>query len=135
MMHASHRMPFFKDRRGAAALEFAIVAPVLFAMLFGVFEIGRLMYEQSRASAAAAAGARAAAVYGADDDGSIERAIEARYESNQLPSLEVTITSQAFGAQAFRRIDVVYDFEFLIHFSDNWNGVTITATRYAPDFS
>ena len=135
MERASPHAGFFKDRRGAAALEFAIVAPVLFAMLFGVFEIGRLMYEQSRASAAAAAGVRAAAVFGADDDVSIEDAIEARYESSQLTNLDVTITDQTFGTQAFRKIEVVYDFVFLIHFSDDWNGVTITATRYAPDFS
>lgn len=108
---------------------------MLFALLFGVFEIGRLMYEQSRASSAAAAGVRAAAVYGADDDDSIEAAIEARYDSNQIDNLDVTITDQTFGTQAFRRIDVVYDFDFLIHFSNDWSGVTITATRYAPDFS
>lgn len=126
---------FVFDRRGAAAIEFAIIAPVLFSMLFGVFEIGRLMYEQSRAAAAAAAGVRAAAIYGADADADIEAAIEARYQSDQQSNLEVTITDETFGAQAFRRIDVVYDFVFLIHFSDDWNSVTITETRYAPDFS
>lgn len=135
MTRAGFISPFAADRRGAAAIEFAIIAPVLFAMLFGVFEIGRLMYEQSRAAAAAAAGVRAAAVYGAGDDASIEAAVEARYGSAQIADLQVTISDETFGAQAFRRIDVIYDFTFLIHFSDNWDGVTITATRYAPDFS
>ena len=135
MNAAAPKQSFDKDRRGAAAIEFAIVAPVLFAMLFGVFEIGRLMYEQSKAAAAASAGARAAAIYGANDDDSIEAAIEARYSAADIDKLEVTISDETFGAQAFRRIDVVYDFDFLIRFSDAWSGVTITETRYAPDFS
>lgn len=135
MTCAAHKQSFAGDRRGAAAIEFAIVAPVLFAMLFGVFEIGRLMYEQSKAAAAASAGARAAAIYGADDDDSIEAAIEARYSAADINKLDITISDETFGAQAFRRIDVVYDFDFLIHFSDAWSGVTITETRYAPDFS
>jgi Flp pilus assembly protein TadG len=130
---------FGRDARGAAAIEFAIIAPLLFAMLFGVFEIGRLMYEQSRAAAAAAAGARAAAVYSAEDDddveAAVEAAVEARYPSNMISNLDVVVTPQTFGTQAFRRIDVTFDFDFLIHFSKDWNGVTITATRYAPDFS
>lgn len=135
MKRACPLVPFAKDRRGAAAIEFAIVAPVLFALLFGVFEIGRLMYQQSLVAAAAAAGARAAAVYGADDDDSIEAAVEARFSSSQIGNLDVNFASETFGAQAFLRIDVTYEFDFLIHFSDDWNGVTITATRYAPDFS
>lgn len=130
---------FGRDARGAAAIEFAIIAPLLFAFLFGVFEVGRLMYEQSRASAAAAAGARAAAVYSAEDDAdviaAIEAAVQARYPSNMISNLDVNVNGQTFGTQAFRRIDVTFDFNFLIHFSKDWSGVTITATRYAPDFS
>jgi Flp pilus assembly protein TadG len=40
-------------RRGAAAVEFAIVAPLLFAIVFGLVEFGRaLMVEQALVSAA-----------------------------------------------------------------------------------
>jgi Flp pilus assembly protein TadG len=40
-------------RRGAAVVEFAIVAPLLFAIVFGLVEFGRaLMVEQSLVSAA-----------------------------------------------------------------------------------
>lgn len=127
-----------RDVRGAAAVEFAIIAPVLFAFLFGIFEVGRLMYEQSRAAAAAAAGARTAAIYSGGTDTAvttaITNAVKARYPSNMVSNVVVTVTPQTFGTQAFRRIDVTFNFVFLIHFSKNWNGVTITATRYAPRF-
>lgn len=36
-----------EDRGGAAALEFAIVAPVFFALLFGVVQLGILFQAQS----------------------------------------------------------------------------------------
>lgn len=36
--------PLWHDRRGAAVLEFAILAPILFAMLFGVVQVGLQMW-------------------------------------------------------------------------------------------
>ncbi len=139
MKSAANFRAFGRDARGAAAIEFAIIAPLLFAMLFGVFEVGRLMYEQSRAAAAAAAGARAAAVFAGEDDDeiveAIESAVQARYPSSMISDLVVDVNPHTFGTQAFRRIDVTFNFNFLINFSKEWSGVTITATRYAPDFS
>ncbi len=119
------------DRTGAQAVEFAIIAPVLFAFIFGTFEIGRVMYEQNRVAAAAAAGVRAVTLYGPSDITKIEDAINAR-----LPyTAAISVTDTTFGTQPFKKIDVTYDFDFLIRFNKDWNGVTITATRYAPAFS
>ncbi len=120
-----------RDQRGAAALEFAIIAPVLFAFMFGIFEVGRVMYERNRVAAAAAVGARAVAMYGADDEDAIEAAINAKlpYEA------DIAFTDVTFGEQDFKQIDITYDFDFLIKFSHEWSGVTITATRYAPAVS
>lgn len=35
---------FGRDKSGVAAVEFAIIAPILFMMLFGVLETGRVLY-------------------------------------------------------------------------------------------
>jgi len=119
---------FARDKGGAQAVEFAIIAPVLFAFIFGVFEIGRLTYEQNRVAAAAAAGARAVSLYGATDTTHITAAINAK-----LPyTAQVALSDTTLGTQAFKKIDVTYNFSFLIKFSHQWSGVTITATRYAP---
>jgi Flp pilus assembly protein TadG len=118
---------FAREADGAQAVEFAIIAPILLASMFGVFEVGRMMYEQNRVAAAAAAGARAVAVYGADDEPNIEAAINAR-----LPyAATIDLADVTFGAQSFKKIEVTYDFDFLIKFRPQWSGVTITATRYA----
>lgn len=118
----------FHSRDGAAAVEFAIIAPVLFAFMFGVFEVGRVMYEQNRVAAAAAAGARAVTVYGADDESAIESAI-----NSKLPyAADIAFEDVILGSQEFKKIVITYDFDFLIKFSKDWSGVTISATRYAP---
>ena len=48
----AHR--FWADRDGAAAVEFAIVLPVMLAMLFGEVEVGQMMVASRRADNAAA---------------------------------------------------------------------------------
>jgi len=50
------------DDRGAAALEFALVLPVLLLVLFGLIDFGRLLNAQLVVSDAAREGARAAAL-------------------------------------------------------------------------
>jgi len=122
------RNSLFRNRDGAAAVEFAIIAPVIFAFLFGIFEVGRVMYEQNRVAAAAAAGARAVTLYGAADETAIENAINAK-----LPyAATIEFEDLTLGSQEFKKIIITYDFDFLIKFTEGWSGVTISATRYAP---
>lgn len=48
---------------GAAAIEFAIVAPLLFVLLFGIIEFGAILYNQSVITNASREGARYAATF------------------------------------------------------------------------
>jgi Flp pilus assembly pilin Flp len=54
-----------RNRRGAAAVEFAVVAPVLFLMVFGMIEYGRAVMVQQVMTNAAREGARSAVLDGA----------------------------------------------------------------------
>jgi Flp pilus assembly protein TadG len=51
-----------RDERGAAAVELALVLPVLLMLLFGIVEVGRGYEAKIALADAARAGARAAAV-------------------------------------------------------------------------
>lgn len=53
-----------KSDRAAAAVEFALVAPILIALLLGMVEFGFLIFLNSAAAGAAREGARAAAISG-----------------------------------------------------------------------
>jgi Flp pilus assembly protein TadG len=60
---SQRRVPTRKhDRRGAAAVEFAIVAPLFFLLLAGIIEFGQAFRIQHSLSNASRRGARAAAV-------------------------------------------------------------------------
>lgn len=52
--------------RGQAMVEFALVAPIFFAMLFGIIELGRAVYYIQTVNNAAREGARYAIVHGGD---------------------------------------------------------------------
>lgn len=57
------------DRRGAVAVEFAIMAPVLLAILYGMVELSRVFEMQNLLDTAAREGARMAAM---DRDGLLQ---------------------------------------------------------------
>ncbi|MDY0166200.1 MAG: pilus assembly protein [Thermoguttaceae bacterium] len=54
-----------KNRRGAAAVEFAIVAPLFFLLIFGIIEFGRMIMVQQIITNASREGARVAVLDGA----------------------------------------------------------------------
>jgi Flp pilus assembly pilin Flp len=51
-----------KQDRGAAAVEFALVFPVIFLLLYGLISFGAILYTQLAVSRAVSDGARAAAL-------------------------------------------------------------------------
>ena len=56
---------FWRDRRGVAALEFALIAPALFLLPVGIIDVGRMMWTASTLDHVAREGARYATVHGA----------------------------------------------------------------------
>jgi Flp pilus assembly pilin Flp len=67
MMHREGK-PRRRGDNGAAAVEFALVVPLLFLLLFGIISYGVMLSFRQSLSQAAAEGARAAAVTVIDDD-------------------------------------------------------------------
>lgn len=55
---------FRRDQRGTAVVEFALVAPILFLLVFGILDFGRALNYYNQLTQLAGQGARAAAVDG-----------------------------------------------------------------------
>lgn len=72
-MKALYRTSKKHGYRAQAIVEFAIVAPILFMMLFGVLEVGRLIYVYAVVNNASRDGARYASAVGLDDSGLFKR--------------------------------------------------------------
>ncbi|MDO3378430.1 TadE/TadG family type IV pilus assembly protein [Geoalkalibacter halelectricus] len=55
-----------RDDRGAAAVEFAVVLPLLLMLVFGIIEFGLLIYNKAMITNASREAARAGIVYASD---------------------------------------------------------------------
>lgn len=58
----------FRSEEGVAAVEFALIAPLLFVLTFGIIEFGLLLFDKAVVTNASREGARAAIVYSSDID-------------------------------------------------------------------
>jgi Flp pilus assembly protein TadG len=87
-------------RRGAAAVEFALVLPVLLAILTGILEYGWLFLQQSNLSAAVREGARVGSMtMQADGPGAAaETRIRAAMTALNLPGAAATVTTSQAGS-------------------------------------
>ena len=71
-------------QRGVAAVEFALLAPLFFAFLFGIIEMARVLYLMNAATEATRLGARVAVVCDMNDTAIVSRMQE------MLPGLAAT---------------------------------------------
>jgi Flp pilus assembly protein TadG len=86
-------------RRGAAAVEFALVATVFFLFVFGVFEIGRLMMLQQIMGEACRQGARRAILESASESAIVSQ-IESKLAANTIAGATVTISWEDKATQS-----------------------------------
>ncbi len=92
-----------RKRRGASAVEFAVVAPVIFLLIFGMIEFGRLVMVQQILTNAAREGARRAILQDATA-GAVIQTVR-NYLTNctingNNPNLVISVTPAPEQAQA-----------------------------------
>jgi Flp pilus assembly protein TadG len=116
-MKAKNKM---SNERGVAAIEFALVLPILLLLLIGIVEMSLLLYDKAMITNAAREGARAGIVYDViDPDGIPDNGDEFYHPSNAV--IQATVTQ--------------YLQNFLIDFAAD-PGPTTTITRHdASDFT
>ncbi|MBF0325440.1 TadE/TadG family type IV pilus assembly protein [Magnetospirillum moscoviense] len=78
-----------RDQTGASAVEFALVAPMLIALVLGLVDFGQAMRERMQLTAAAHAGIQYAAL-NPNNLGGISGAVTA---SGSIPSARLSITT------------------------------------------
>jgi Flp pilus assembly protein TadG len=94
------KAPALSRQRGAAAVEFALVSLVFFTMLFGAFEMGRLMFYWNTAAEVTRLGARMAVV--CDPNTTSRDAIRARMRQllPLIPDAEIVVAYSPAGCTA-----------------------------------
>lgn len=89
-----------RRRKGAAAVEFAVVAPVFVLMLLGMMEYGRMLMVQQSLTAAAREGARLAVV-DETTEAEVKTLVKSFLASSGVtdPTVSVTSTGTAVHGQ------------------------------------
>lgn len=95
--------------RGASAMEFAIVAPVLFLLLIGVAQLGILFFADAGLQHALSEGARMATIYPTPSEDAIKAKIEEpRFGIDASRLTEPTITYGSLDGAEYADIAVQY---------------------------
>jgi Flp pilus assembly protein TadG len=97
--------------RGAAAVEFALVLPLLLLLVFGIIDFGRALNAQITLTQAAREGARLAAL----GQSAATVTSQAQAAATDLSPVTVAVTGCAVGAggTANATVTVTYHFSFL----------------------
>jgi Flp pilus assembly protein TadG len=90
----------YRKKRGAAAVEFAIVAPLFFLLLFGMIEYGRCVLVQQVLTNASREGARRAVLDGTDTSDVIE-VIDGYLANASITGATVTVNPDPPGNALF----------------------------------
>jgi Flp pilus assembly protein TadG len=101
-----------KGDRGAAAVEFALVLPLLLLIVFGIIDFGRALNAQITLTEAAREGVRLAAL--GESNGTVQASAQAA--APQLSGVTVTVTASCppgAGPTANAQVDVSYSFSFI----------------------
>ena len=111
--------------RGAAAVEFALVAVLLLTLVFGIAEFGRMWFLQSSLSAAARDGARTMAVKNDQDEA--EAAAEAVFTSGGGPTtISITPATGDCDSGGSATVTLTYDAAFMTGFFNPIFGESVT---------
>ena len=117
----------FKCQRGASAVEFAIVLPLLLVFIFGIIEFGILLYDKAIITNASREGARTAILYHAPTGlsepipaGDVQTVVLSYCAahlinfSSATPSVTVSPITMGAAGMKYRTVTVSYGYTFLV---------------------
>lgn len=134
-----------RERRGIVAVEFAIVAPILLALTFGILQMGRAFEMQTLLDTAAREGARFASI---DRDGLLASGQTANQKlmndvknflaSNGIPKDKITVSvkSHTNPTAEFNLEDPANDLKlFDVNVSVNFSAVSLQPVSASNDYA
>ncbi|HEX5444462.1 MAG TPA: TadE family protein [Pirellulales bacterium] len=121
-----------RSRRGVAAVEFALVAPLFLILLLGVIEYGRMLVVQQVVNEAAREGVRAAVCAGAQTSDVLAAAND-RLTASSISGAAVTVSpsppgSAANGDPVSVTVEVPFSAVSWLHSSAALDATTLSAT-------
>ena len=124
-------MERWKSQKGAAAVEFALVLPMLVMLAFGIIEFSLLLYDKAVITNASREGARAGIVSQSPrvDDAEIIAVVDhycaahlISFKPGAVPGTTVARTGTGFGDELTVNVSYAYDFLVLPKFVTTLTG-------------
>jgi Flp pilus assembly protein TadG len=112
---------FLRATNGAAAVEFAIVAPIFILFCIGIFEAGRMMWIRNSIQTATEEAARYAMVHTTATDTELAAHAANYYADVSLDAPTFTITRDTTDGVNFVTVTGAYTFQFEFTFFDFGN--------------
>ncbi len=109
-----------KNHKGAAFIEFALIAPIFFLVTFAIIDFGRMMWLNNTVEHVAAEGARYAAVRGSDKASPVSESQVTTYVQDRatgIPAADMTVSvtwSPSNNPGGSVTVLVTYNYEYII---------------------
>jgi Flp pilus assembly protein TadG len=113
-----HLRCFLRATNGAAAVEFALVAPLFILFCIGIFEAGRMMWIRNSIQTATEEAARYAMVHTTATDTELATQAANYYDDVSLDAPTFTVTRDTTGGVNFVTVSGAYTFQFEFSFFD-----------------
>jgi Flp pilus assembly protein TadG len=110
----SRALHFGRRREGAAAVEFALVAPTLVLVLLALFEFGIFAWNRHSLEHATEETARVVMTKTAITDTQVAAEIKARAPSIPADEITATVTQETVGTTTFVTMSVAYTYKYFL---------------------
>lgn len=128
MTRRRRRRWFGRDAGGAAAVEFALILPVLLTFLLGLIEFGRAMWIRNTMQYAVEDAARYAAITSGATSSTVTTFAQSRLLALDTSTVSFTVT---FGASSVT-VSATHSFEFLASGLLPFGPITLSASAQFP---
>lgn len=124
------------DKKGAAALEFALAGPIVIVMIFGIIQLGLIGHASAGLRNGLGEGARLATIYPLPDASTIETAVKSKAFGTEPANVAVTvgpITLNPDNNLRYRDMTATYAVPMILPVL-SMNSYTVNSTRrvYVP---
>lgn len=131
MPHARDFSRFVRDARGAAAVEFAIIANVFIVFVMGIIYVSIMLFNYASLDWAVDDAARLASINPAVTQADITSAINARLSSFGLSEATVTYTTSTLNSIKTGHIAAYFQQAYTLPFVSTFH-ITFSSAAYVP---
>lgn len=121
-----------RNTEGTAAVEFALVAPLLFLLIFGIIESGRFYFIRGNIQHAVGEGSRLAMINTTASQSAITQRIAEYLVAVDPSDVTVSVQTQTINGKTYKNISADYNFTTVAGGLLNWGTIPVNLQVTVP---